>query len=219
MGEEQWLVCCNPERMLGAFERGASDRKLRLLACGWLRLLWDLLTPRGRKVVEVLEGCADGEAREADVARARCRVTEVGRRTPPRAAAAWALFYAAGDARADLADCLRNVRLAADRGGRLGETDLALCHVLRDVVGNPFRPPELPPTRLWWKGDAVALLARSAYDSRPSPAGPLASGPFADLVAALGRAGCTDPVLLDHCRRRGEHVRGCWALDLILGLS
>jgi hypothetical protein len=205
--------------MLGAFERGVSDRKLRLLACGWVRLMWELLTPRCRKAVEVLERCAEGEATETDVALARRQVTEVGRRTPPRAAAAWAVFHAAGDVRADLADCLRSVRLAADRQGCLGETDLALCRILRDVVGNPFRSPAPPPTRPWWKGDRVALLARASYDSCRSPAGTLDAALFANLADMLGRAGCTDPVLLNHCRRPGEHVRGCWVLDLILGTS
>src|SRR5690348_13775198 len=34
---------------------------------------------------------------------------------------------------------------------------------------------------------------------------------------ALEDAGCTDPRILDHCRQPGEHVRGCWVVDLLLG--
>jgi hypothetical protein len=30
-------------------------------------------------------------------------------------------------------------------------------------------------------------------------------------------AGCDNPELLDHCRQNGEHVRGGWAVDRILG--
>jgi hypothetical protein len=33
----------------------------------------------------------------------------------------------------------------------------------------------------------------------------------------LEEAGCDHPGILDHCRKSGEHVRGCWVLDLILG--
>jgi hypothetical protein len=43
---------------------------------------------------------------------------------------------------------------------------------------------------------------------------------FADmpiLADALEEAGCTDAAILDHCRQPGEHVRGCWVVDLLLG--
>jgi hypothetical protein len=39
------------------------------------------------------------------------------------------------------------------------------------------------------------------------------------LADALEEAGCADPGILDHCRQRGEHVRGCWVVDLILGMA
>jgi hypothetical protein len=45
---------------------------------------------------------------------------------------------------------------------------------------------------------------------------------FADmpiLADALEEAGCTDAAILDHCRQPGEHVRGCWVVDLLLGKS
>ena len=40
---------------------------------------------------------------------------------------------------------------------------------------------------------------------------------FAVLADALEEAGCTNPEILSHCRSSGEHVRGCWVVDLILG--
>jgi hypothetical protein len=36
------------------------------------------------------------------------------------------------------------------------------------------------------------------------------------LADALEEAGCTEAEILKHCRH-GEHVRGCWVVDLILG--
>ncbi len=69
--EEQWLVCCNPERMLATLALRTSERKLRLLACSWVRLLGDLLTRRGQSALEVTEKCADQEATAEDLARAR----------------------------------------------------------------------------------------------------------------------------------------------------
>jgi hypothetical protein len=37
------------------------------------------------------------------------------------------------------------------------------------------------------------------------------------LADALEGAGCDNPDLLGHLRGPGPHVRGCWALDLLLG--
>ena len=39
------------------------------------------------------------------------------------------------------------------------------------------------------------------------------------LADALEEAGCTNADILLHLRSPGPHVRGCWALDLILGKS
>jgi hypothetical protein len=39
------------------------------------------------------------------------------------------------------------------------------------------------------------------------------------LTDALEEAGCTDEAILTHCRSGGEHVRGCWVLDLLRGVS
>ena len=33
---------------------------------------------------------------------------------------------------------------------------------------------------------------------------------------ALEEAGCNSQEMLDHCRNPGEHVRGCWVVDLAL---
>jgi hypothetical protein len=57
----------------------------------------------------------------------------------------------------------------------------------------------------------------AAYEGRVSPAGGLDADRLAVLADALEDAGCADPDLLAHLRGPGPHVRGCWALDLVLG--
>jgi hypothetical protein len=37
------------------------------------------------------------------------------------------------------------------------------------------------------------------------------------LADALEEAGCDNADVLDHCRKPGEHVRGCWVIDHLLG--
>jgi hypothetical protein len=42
---------------------------------------------------------------------------------------------------------------------------------------------------------------------------------LAVLADALEEAGCDNADLPVHLRGPGPHVRGCWALDLLLGLE
>jgi hypothetical protein len=37
------------------------------------------------------------------------------------------------------------------------------------------------------------------------------------LADALEEAGCAERALLDHCRGRGPHARGCWAIEHLTG--
>jgi hypothetical protein len=52
---------------------------------------------------------------------------------------------------------------------------------------------------------AQAICEERAFDRLPI------------LADALEDAGCTNADVLDHCRQPGEHVRGCWVVNLLLG--
>ena len=80
---------------------------------------------------------------------------------------------------------------------------LALAY---DIFSNPFRPVTLDST---WLTSSVRKLGKAGYDDRTFDRLPI-------LADALEEAGCTSSEMLDHFRSGGEHVRGCWALDLIL---
>ena len=56
----------------------------------------------------------------------------------------------------------------------------------------------------------MAKLAQAIYEERDLRRLPV-------LADALEDAGCEDADLLGHLRGPGRHVRGCWALDLVLG--
>jgi hypothetical protein len=80
--------------------------------------------------------------------------------------------------------------------------------LLRDIFGNPFRPVAFDPA---WHTDTAVSLAKGMYDSRDFSAMPI-------LADALQDAGCDSDDILNHLRDpNAAHVRGCWALDLILG--
>src|SRR5207237_97344 len=91
------------------------------------------------------------------------------------------------------------------------------ARLLRDILGNPFRPAVIEPAWLVRLDGAGPKLAQAAYEERLLPAGTLDPVRLAILADALEEAGCTDAEILNHCRGPGPHVRGCWLVDLILG--
>jgi hypothetical protein len=64
---------------------------------------------------------------------------------------------------------------------------------------------------------AIFAVACGAYEQRCPGKGWLDPARFSVLADAMEEAGCTDEHILSHLRSPGPHVRGCWALDLILG--
>ena len=101
----------------------------------------------------------------------------------------------------------REVRHAAREVAAASAERSAQCKILRDIVGNPFRPVTFDPE---WRTSTVTALAQQMYDSRDFTAMPI-------LADALQDAGCENADILDHCRGPGPHVRGCWVVDLVLG--
>ncbi len=83
----------------------------------------------------------------------------------------------------------------------------AQADLLRDIFGNPFRSAEF---KLEWLTSDVLALARGIYNESAFDRMPI-------LADALQDAGCDDLDLLDHCREPGNHVRGCWVIDRLLG--
>lgn len=86
--------------------------------------------------------------------------------------------------------------------------------ILREIIGNPYRPIELSPS---WRTPTVLSLAHAAYDERILPSGELDPARLAILSDALEEARCDDEAILLHLRSPGPHYRGMWSLDLVLG--
>jgi hypothetical protein len=228
--EKDWLAFDDPTDMMRFLAR-AGDRKVRLFAVACCRRLWGLLPgPRHRDAVEVAERFADGLATQAERIAAHKAVRPV--RSPPASPVAWATSYAAHlvtekTAAATLRVCYygQNAFRAPDvlRGPRQAAEGRAQADLVRDILGNPFRRTRVPAParRAWlaWGGGVVRRLALAAYERRKLPEGALDPSRLAILADALEEAGCTDAELLAHLRSPGPHVRGCFALDLVLGES
>jgi hypothetical protein len=230
MNETEWLMATEPGPMLRFLQHRGSPRKLRLFAFACCRRIWDLL-PDGacREVVLVAEQYADGQASRQDLVEAR------------RAARSVIATKAATRVVAEVASITyRNAFTAAQGAANLAavltvplSTSQTLYHLwvkvllgekqhhpslLRDIFGNPFRPPhDLDTDWLTWNDGTVKRLAQAAYEERALPEGTLEVARLAVLADALTDAGCDDADLLDHLRGPGPHVRGCFVVDLLTG--
>jgi hypothetical protein len=234
MTEAEWLAGTDARKMLEFVRQRASCRKQRLFACACMRRLDHLLVDeRSRQAIEAAERYAD-EPNSRTLAAIRrawsaaeyayseawqwargVTVFRVGRPMPHR-------FTDVELAAAFLATSV----VAEDLNGmdtgwwsilERSTFNAASSLLARDILGDPFHPPAINPSWLVWNDACVLRLAQVTYEERQLPLGTLDNGRLAILADALEEAGCTNADILNHCRQPGEHVRGCWVIDLILG--
>jgi hypothetical protein len=238
MTKAEWLACTDPQKMLEFLRGRASERKLRLFACACCRRVWRLLTDaRSRKAVEVAERFALGGVSEEERERAllmACDAFQEADENDPSAEpaadiTASLLCPSTADASHPKPFDAQEISVAAaelvaiegsspaneDPTGskweriRAGERAVQ-CHLLIDIIGNPFRPVSVDPS---WLTPAVVKQAKAIYRKR-------AFDRLFILSTDLEGAGCTNArcaAILEHCRAPGLHMRGCWVVDLLLG--
>lgn len=251
MTETEWLACTDPLKMLDCRPRKTDTRRLRLLACAFARHVWHLLgDPRSRNAVKVAEDYAEGEAFIEQLQVAWQEAREAAWAYPSKAA--WLPVRAA--LRSQLQETARGtvqeaVEVQSQEAGRRDSLQLlqhpgavmppaAQVAILRDIVGNPFRP-----CRVTGPGNPNGCLDTDEYPIidtgiRPWQPGRAAYTPIMDgriyqaslemyeardfcglpIVAdMLEETGAANALVLQHLRSPGPHYRGCWAVDLILG--
>jgi hypothetical protein len=222
--ESEWLECTEPEKMLEFLRGKVSERKLRLFAVACCRRCLHLVPPdclerhysEGRpwvaliqQAIQVGEELADGDATQHS--------------TMPGIDWTWlgsgyAFLSCAGPTN-DLPEVSEYVawavgELVSDSNEHYTATEkaeyAAHAQLLRDICGNALRPVSLNPAWLSWHNGLLVSMAQKMYDCHD----------FSDLPVladALEEAGCANQDILSHCRSGGEHVRGCWVVDLLLG--
>ena len=193
MTEQEWLASTDPAAMLESVRGKVSDRKLRLFAVAVTRMA---LAMRRKSLVmledaETAERFADGLASESDMVIARISSN------------LWCCNEYADIAAVGSAVMVRD---------RATET----ADLLRDIVGNPFRPVTLPwqcicgvpcgpptpgyfcvrcgaakdKTQCPWFTPTVCSLALAVYEERDPASGHLDPLRLAILADALEEAGC-----------------------------
>jgi hypothetical protein len=240
MTEAEWLTCVDPQPMLAFLHGKFSDRKLRLFAVACCRRIWHLLTDeRMTRAVESAERYADRELTQQDLTAAfddaelACIEAYHAVHDPDgpetvawnipasflssamdACAAACAASHASNPhdpiAPLDAARYARDALARPEDPRRRTLVNLEQkrqADLLRCIYGNPFSPIAMDGP---WLSSNVSALAQGIYAD-------LAFDRLPILADALEDAGCTNLDLLNHCRQAGEHVRGCWAVDLLLG--
>ena len=247
MTAEEWLAEIDFRRRFRFVEARLSERKRRLLAVAFCRAIWHVNRNETlQTTVELAETFADGNStvQELDHFKQLCREVAIrsheeyvrlssvplyegdvalnydptpdANRWELESELAWTASYVAntpihveatGDRAMIVAELglLDRVRMPRRefREGEFGE-------LVAEIAGNPFEPVEFLPE---WRTSTATALAREMYRSRDFSAMPI-------LADALQDAGCDSAAVLDHCRDPNAiHVRGCWAVDLLLDKS
>jgi hypothetical protein len=228
--ERAWLASTTPHSLLLTLKGKRLPRQRRLFAVACCRRwLHEMLDAESRQAVEVAERYADGLASGEELAAAyRAAQEAAARRLNPCLTApewkagplwnAWRLAHAAqlACASSKMEDAANEIRLriahllGKNRDKQLDQEMLIQCALIRDIFGNPFRP-QLTVDRSWlsWNDRTVPNLAQAIYIDRSFDRLPI-------LADALEEAGCDNADILNHCRQHGEHVRGCWVVDLLV---
>lgn len=212
--EAEWLASTNPLPMLEYLGRGVSARKLRLFACACCRRFWPVLDERGRAIVEAAERYAEGIASVQELAALR------GEQPLVLGAHYWSndsftIHHAAMQTLEE--DAWQAALYTSSHAEALADPswdreDVAQCVLLRCLFGNPFATVHWNPALLSWHEGLLVAMARRMYESRDFAEMPV-------LADGLEDAGCTDATILNHCRQPGEHARGCWVVDFLVGKS
>jgi hypothetical protein len=237
----EWLAADNPYPMFDYLGRAVSCRKLRLFGIACCRRIWHLMKGRRcRRAVILAERLVEGEPVEEEVAHLRDQLKsdylELNERMYPEDKVAQVRLWCMGAACNLLQD---EDAYLSDVGIGAGDADLlrvwysassavgydyseevvdpppsvmlkehqAQANLLREVLGNPLCPVTFDPG---WRTSAAVGLALTIYEDRVFDRMPI-------LGDALEDAGCDNLEFLDHCRGSATHVRGCWAIDLVLG--
>ncbi len=205
----EWESCADPDRLLGIVRGHISDRKLRLVACACCRRWLEQFDPeQDRMAVQVGEWIADREVNRQEYSDAHILGFDLN-------LAEENAYNVA--CRAILVASVRpaNRPIPGHRGSEqwtrtVAEERRALCDLLRDILGNPYRSRSVERAWLTWNRGTVLELARAIYTDRAVEYLPI-------LADALEEAGCSNGEILGHCRQAQQHFRGCWVVDLLLG--
>jgi hypothetical protein len=215
MTEAEWLGCVKLTPMMTWLRRRRGENRLFYLAgCAAVRQVWDQLPEPSRELILLVERYADGKASRQELGRAHHRAEAEAQdqlqscqeQGMPMNQAVKVVAAPLAAARAAMPgggyEAAFSAMQDATQTGKRAEVWARQCGILRHIFGNPFRrvpvPADLPRS--------VVQLAEALYNGAPCH--------FAlhDALVEAGHLG-----LAEHFRE-ADHPKGCWVIDMILGL-
>jgi hypothetical protein len=223
---QEWPEGMNLQPLFHSLYGRIGPRKQRLVGVAMCRRIAHLLPDDAcRAALDVAERYADREAKRPEIALAHEAAQSAWHRiggvmftaredSPRYAVRALAMLThptarhfadRVADGCAAAAGCVEPAHYSRLHNAECVEQKRLLLDIL---------PPIPTPAGLKrWAGHESGLVARLAlgiYQERAYDRLPI-------LADALEEAGCSDQDILSHLHCAGPHVRGCWALDLLLG--
>jgi hypothetical protein len=231
--EEEYELCRDIFRLeVGiAATRPISERRVRLFIHAGAQRVRHLSTrPLLLQAIETAFRFADGLATREELQEGHLAVREAASKSPRQSkwdAALRVILYATtsqenfaaiGMACGHSAECVCQALDLDQHSGTSYSKDsdtfqremARCCEMFRDLF--PYHAPIQSTAPPPWAGGDVALVARAIYEEDRFEDIPV-------LADALEDADCDRPELIAHCRQPGPHVRGCWAVDFLLGLT
>ncbi|MFO0935337.1 MAG: hypothetical protein U0798_02340 [Gemmataceae bacterium] len=234
--ESEWLTRTTmPNRLARVITSHVSSRKFQIISCAACRLVEPYIDSKEiLHDLDLIEQFAFGECdgseyhsrlsgytkshTDWDMLRTQDIEDEDLQRMAPMLAVASAM---SGNI---VAGMLRTMEWVLQAGPFEEDISAKLCELIREIVGNPFRPWKIqaewiqPGTRIAPDGTprhvttslldfANAIDRERRFDLMPI------------LADELEAAGWHDQDVLHHCRHSTGHVRGCWVVDLIRGME
>jgi hypothetical protein len=196
----------------------SSEHRFRLFACACVRRVEGLLADRrSRAALDVAERYALGKTDHRALEHARNAARDAS-------LTIWQRSLENGGALADTVCAAQAALDVTTQPGRMAAWQVCqalfptlladwspqAADLIRDVFGNPFQVPSLPPYWRIWNEGTIVRLARHIHEGQRHDELPI-------LADALEEAGCTDEGILNHCRFAPVHVPGCWVLELLVG--
>jgi hypothetical protein len=216
MTEAEWLSSVNSQAMIARVRDKGSERIWRLVAVACVRTVEaQMRDARSSAALDTAERFADGTATREELRAARAQAEAAAQQAhldewedEVRVNFGWDAAYEALCAARWAADAALPC-VADDVDSTSVHESLRLPDLIREIFGNPFQWNVIHPGWLSWSDGAVLHLAQTIYNTRSFDLLPI-------LADALEDAGCDNADILSHLRGPGPHVRGCWALDLLL---
>lgn len=227
--ETEWLTRATaPLRLARFIQRRTSKRKLQILCCTLCQLIEQHASEEFQNYLKAATAFAYGDITASEYHKTVRRSSsslqlELILSDSPSATTSPAnLAIQAAISENVVAGIVRSLEWVLLAGNADPDLPAHICDIFRELIGNPFRPWKIQPPWLT-PGIRTAPDGSSLIISTASfeLAGEIHRKGRFDLLPMLAdeleSGGLTDPSLIHHCRGEQPHLRGCWAVDLVLG--